>query len=293
MSCRIINFEISNFLYRRIKAYADFLCMNKNSLMQILVCIGVQEYYEGNIQQIKKAKIAKKNKKKLNEINLKKSALEIEMKYRTGDSRDDLVQKINYYKENEQIALKEKNTLLTRCKISIPLEIFIELNDILKVEKEKSIDKKQDKNSDRNLYKSDIICALIKYSLEKHLKYLEEIAPYELKIRDRRADEDKYYEKNTVKYSIERKISNEEQDKGKRRKIKMETVIEEIPEYIPLNEESYWREVEKHKLSVGVPELFYSFLKERADKYNIKPEDYIKILIEGEFSNSLHKDDKN
>ena len=37
-------------------------------------------------------------------------------------------------------------------------------------------------------------------------------------------------------------------------------------------------------MSFDVPKVFYDFLTEQADKFNVKPDDYVKILIESEFS---------
>jgi len=272
---RKVNFEISNAQYKKIKAYADFFCMNRNSFMQMLVCVGIQEYHEKNLTTIKKNIIAKEEKTRLKELNKKVEILRSEIKYVSDKVRESKEVMLEYLiKEEIPEHVSKKNSLSTRCKINVSEDVY---NEIVLIFKEQ-------KQDEKNLCKSDVICELIRFTLEKHLKYLEKLAPYELKIRDRRSDEERYGEISTVFYEIKRKIPNTEKDKWKRRKIEKINVTDKIPEYIPLNEESYWSNNEKVSMSFEVPKIFYDFLIEQANKYNVKPEDYVKLLIEGDFA---------
>ena len=54
---------------------------------------------------------------------------------------------------------------------------------------------------------SHVICSLVSRALDIYLKYLEDIAPYELKVRDRRTEDIKYADTNFVKYTIEKDFS--------------------------------------------------------------------------------------
>lgn len=265
----IINFEISASLYKKIESYADFFCMPSNRFMQMLLVMGICEYNKNGVE-IKKSFPAKEAKKLLRGQNQELERLEVLAKF--GD-RDKQLES-EYLKEEIRDTYKEINKLATRCKIRVSEDVNAGLDIILKVQRNKGL----------KISKTDVICTLISRALDKYLKYLEDVAPYELKVRDRRTEDIKYADSNLVKYTVEKKVPNEEKNKGKRRSIARTTEEKELREYVPQNEESYWRDNKKSTLSFKVSELFYNHLENEALKYNVKPEDYIKILIEKDFS---------
>lgn len=276
-----LNFEISNAQYKKIKAYAELFCMNKNNLMKLLVCIGIEAYEAEHSINIEKRYIAKEAKEELKELNRQVDGLRISISLASENNRKNLEEKMKYLTEVIIPAVAQrKNALSTRCKIVIPENVDNKLVKILMEQRQKI----------RSLCMSDIVCSLMRFALEKNYKYLEKYAPYELKIRDRRKEEEKYPTVSIVQYNIEKMVSDK---KGQRKKSVMQNVVEEIPEYAPLNEESYWRNNEKTKVTFEVSEMFCVYLKECAENYCISVDDYIKLLIERDFANNMNKNKKN